>query len=373
MLATPLDTKRILADLTPALAERAARYDASDAFVEESYADLRDAGLFAAMVPEELGGAGLPYSEICGLVRGLGRACGSTALTFSMHQHLVAAAVSNYRRGKPGEKLLRAVAAGKILASTGGGDWLGSSGELVRCDGGYRFSGKKFFSSGCLAADVLVTSARYEDPEEGTQVLHFPVPMNAAGVSIDPVWETLGMRGTGSHTVVLDAVFVPEEAVALRRPADRYHPVWNVVLTVALPLICAAYVGVAEAAAEKARASARRKGDDGLTALLVGEMENELAIAQLALESMVGNASELSGEPTLEQANRSLVRKTIVSEAVKRVADKAMEATGGGGYFRSAGLERMLRDVQACQFHPLHPKRQHRFSGRLAMGLDPVD
>ena len=49
---------------------------------------------------------------------------------------------------------------------------------------------------------------------------------------------------------------------------------WDVILTVALPLICAAYVGVAEAAAGKARASARRKSDDGVTPLLIGEMEN---------------------------------------------------------------------------------------------------
>jgi acyl-CoA dehydrogenase len=59
----------------------------------------------------------------------------------------------------------------------------------------------------------------------------------------------MGMRGTGSHTVVLEDVFVPEASVALRRPCGEYHPVWNVILTVAMPLICAAYVGLAEGAA----------------------------------------------------------------------------------------------------------------------------
>jgi alkylation response protein AidB-like acyl-CoA dehydrogenase len=148
--------------------------------------------------------------------------------------------------------------------------------------------------------------------------------------------------------------------------------VWNVILTVALPLICSAYVGVAEAAAEKARASAARKGDDGVSALLIGEMENELTTAQIALESMIANVDDLDVEIGVEHANRSLIRKTIVSEAIKRTADKALEATGGSGYFRASGLERMLRDVQAAQFHPMHAKKQHRFTGRLAMGLDPV-
>ena len=180
------------------------------------------------------------------------------------------------------------------------------------------------------------------------------------------------MRGTGSHTIILEDVFIPEQAIALRRPCGGYHPVWNVILTVALPLICAAYVGVAEAAAEQARASAARKGDDGINALLLGDMENELTAAQIALESMIANVNELDVEPTVDHANRSLIRKTLVAEAVKRAADKALEATGGRGYFRAFGLERILRDAQAAQFHPMQPKQQHRFTGRLAMGLDPV-
>jgi alkylation response protein AidB-like acyl-CoA dehydrogenase len=145
-----------------------------------------------------------------------------------------------------------------------------------------------------------------------------------------------------------------------------------VILTVALPLICAVYVGMAEAAAEMARAIAARKGDDGVNAILIGEMQTELTTAQIALESMIANVNELNLEPGIEHANRSLIRKTIVAEAVKRTADKALEATGGGGYFRRLGLERIIRDAQAAQFHPMPAKKQHRFTGRLAMGLDPV-
>ncbi|MGD1095918.1 MAG: acyl-CoA dehydrogenase family protein [Bryobacteraceae bacterium] len=371
--ALDLDWKQTLADLGPAFAERAAAYDRSDGFVAENYAEMRDARLFSALVPKELGGGGLSYSEVCSLIRGLGRCCGSTALTFSMHQHLIAAALWNYRHGKPGEKLLRAVADGeKILITTGATDWLASNGILEPCEGGYRFTAKKVFASGCLAGDLLVTSGQYDDPIAGRQVLHFPVSMAAEGVRIDRVWETMGMRGTGSHTVALDHVFVPEQAIVLRRPCGEYHPVWNVILTVALPLICAAYVGVAEAAAEKARASAARNGDDGVSALLIGEMKNELTTAQIALESMISNVNDLDVEITVEHANRSLIRKTIVGDAVKRTADKALEATGGSGYFRASGLDRMLRDAQAALFHPMQPKKQHRFTGRLAMGLDPV-
>jgi alkylation response protein AidB-like acyl-CoA dehydrogenase len=367
------DWKKAVAELGSVFAHRAAAYDGTDTFVAENYADLRAAKLFSALVPQELGGGGVSYSEACSLIRGFGRACGSTALAFSMHQHLVATALWNYRHGKPGEALLRAVADGeKVLVSTGATDWLSSSGVLARCEGGYRTTAKKPFASGCVAGDLLVTSGQFNDPVAGCQVLHFSVSMAAEGVQIDRVWETMGMRGTGSHTIILENVFVPDQAITLRRPCGQYHPVWDVILTVALPLISAVYVGIAEAAAEKARAMAARKGDDGVNALLIGEMQTELTTAQIALESMIANANDLDVEPGMQHANCALIRKTIVAEAVKRTADRALEATGGAGYFRRFGIERFLRDAQAAQFHPMTAKKQQRFTGRLAMGLDPI-
>jgi len=367
------DWKRVLTTLERAFSQRAAAYDSNDEFVEENYAEMRAAKLFSIIVPQELGGGGLPYSQTCDLVRSLAHSCGSTALAFSMHLHAVATALWNYMHGKPGEALLRAVAEGeKVLVSTGASDWLKSSGDLEQCEGGYRFTAKKPFASGCMAGDLLVTSGQYDDPDLGRQILHFSVLMSSHGISIDRVWHTMGMRGTGSHTVVLDNVFVPEKAITLRRPYGEYHPLWNVVLTVALPMFCSVYVGMAEAAAGKAVAVASAKGDDGVNALAIGEMLTELANAQIALQSMVANANDLDLEPMVEHANRALIRKTILINAVKRVVDTALETTGGAGYFRGMGLERILRDAHAAQFHPMPERKQYRFTGRLAMGLDPT-
>jgi len=113
-------------------------------------------------------------------------------------------------------------------------------------------------------------------------------------------------------------------------------------------------------------------GDDGVSAVLIGEMENELTTAQIALDSMIANVNDLDVEPGIHQANRALIRKTLVAEAVRRTAGKALEASGGRAYFRASGLERLLRDAEAAQFHPMPPKKQQRFTGRLAMGLDPI-
>jgi acyl-CoA dehydrogenase len=180
------------------------------------------------------------------------------------------------------------------------------------------------------------------------------------------------MRATGSQTIILDNVFVPDDAIALRRPRGRFHPAWNVILTVAMPLIMSVYVGLAEAAAAVGREQAKKRQTDPVVPYLLGELSNELTTAQLALDDMVRLANDLDFAMTLDMANAVLVRKTIAAEHVLATAEKALEAAGGAGFYRKTGLERLLRDAHAAQFHPLSGKRQHRFTGRIALGLDPI-
>jgi alkylation response protein AidB-like acyl-CoA dehydrogenase len=367
------DWQRVIDELGPSFAERARDHDENDTFVADNYADLKKHRFFSAQIPTELGGGGVPHSEMCDLIRRLGSYCSSTGLATSMHQHLVAAAVWNYKHGKPGQKLLEKVVAGElVLISTGAKDWLESNGSVERVEGGYKVSAVKVFASGSPAGDMVITSAPYEDPEEGWQVLHFPVPLSAEGARIDEVWRAHGMRGTGSNNIVLEGVHVPEEAVALKRPQGEYHPAWNVILTVALPLIAAAYVGIAEAAAAIARERAKKSPTDPVLPILMGEMENQLATAQAMHRSGVAWANDWDFEPTVENGNAALVHKTIIVRAAAATVAKAVEAAGGPGYLRGSVLERLSRDVTAGNFHPLAEKRQQLFTGRLAMGLEPI-
>lgn len=367
------DWSAVASELGPEFAARAREHDESDRFVAENFAALRKHQIFSAAVPAELGGGGCSHSEMCRLLRELAPFCCSTALAFSMHQHLVAAAVWNYRHGKPGQKLLEQVAAKElVLVSTGAGDWLASNGTAKKVDGGFRVSARKAFASGSPMGDLLITSAPYEDPQQGWQVLHFPVAFSAPGVRLDENWKAMGMRGTGSHTVVLEDVFVPEETVALRRPRGKFHAVWGVVLTVALPLISSVYVGIAESAAAIAREKAAKQQEDPGLPYLLGEMENQLTTAQMAMASMIAIANNLDFEPSAEKSSEVLVRKTIATRAALATCEKALEAVGGAGYYRSFGLERLIRDAHAGLFHPLQEKKQQLFTGRLKMGLDPV-
>jgi acyl-CoA dehydrogenase len=338
--------------------------------VKENYEDLRERGVFAAGVPAELGGGGASYGELCAMLGELARHCGSTALALSMHTHLIAVNAWRWRHeGAPTDGLLRRVAAERLaLVSSGGSDWLPGSGTAERVEGGFRITARKVFSSGSPAGQLLVTSAVYADPAAGPTVLHFAVPLAAPGVRIEETWRTMGMRATGSHDVLIDGVFVPDAAIGVRRPAGKWHPLFHTIASVAFPLIYAVYVGIAGAARDLAAAEARKKKVDTSLLALVGEMENELAVARLGLRSMIENAA--SPRFSAETTNTAMTGRTLAGRHAIRTVEKAMEVVGGASFFRSLGLERMFRDVQGARFHPLQEKPQLLYAGRMALALD---
>jgi alkylation response protein AidB-like acyl-CoA dehydrogenase len=357
-------------ELGPAMAARAAACDADDAFVAESYTALKARGAFGAGVPAELGGGGATHAELCAFIRELAHHCSSTALAVSMHTHLVAALAYGWRAGnKKPEPLLRRVASdGLVLISTGGSDWLPGSGKLEKVEGGYRMTGRKIFGSGVPAGSLLLTTGIYDDPAAGPTVMNFPVALDAPGVKVLDTWRVLGMRGTGSHDVSLEGVFVPEASISLQRPAGKWHPFMHMVCLVVLPVFYAAYLGAAEAARDAALELARKKRNDPNLPYLVGELENLLTTAQIAHASMVELAA--TQKPGPEATSAQVVRRTILVNALLATANKAMEVAGGGAFYRSQPLERLFRDIQGARYHPMQEKPQTQLTGRLLLGLD---
>jgi acyl-CoA dehydrogenase len=361
-------TRRIGAELAAGVAER----DQTGELAMAGFRQLREAGITSALVPVEFGGSGVTHDELGAILRELARYDGPTAVALSMHSHLVAAQVWRHKHGIDASGVLRKVGENRIvLISTGASDWVSSNGTADKVDGGYRVSARKAPASGCEAGDILVTSIRWDGAPDGPKVIHCSVPFSADGVRIERTWDTLGMRATGSHTVVLDNVFVPDASVSLVRPADLWHPVWNTVLTAALPLIMSAYLGIADAAVDIARRAVARR-DEPHVFQLVGEMTNAHTIAADTIAAMYTDSDDLRFENTDDRSSRTAARKTIASGAVIDTVRLAIEAVGGVGYTRSSDLERLYRDVNGCMFHPIGRAKQTRFSGRVALGLDPI-
>lgn len=367
------DWLEIIDDIGPSFAAGAAERDENDEFIAAHYPVLKERGVISAMVPTELGGGGASHSTMAAMLRRLAYYDGATALSLSMHQHLIAAQVFNHLAGKPAPVLNRVADENIVLVSTGARDWLESNGSAQKVDGGYLVTARKAFASGSPAGDIAVTSAPYDDPELGPQVLHFAVPMTAEGVRVEDDWQAHGMRASGSHSVYFEDVFVPDSAIALTRPRGAFHNVWNVVLTVAMPLIAGVYVGIAERAWEIALQGARSKASDPTVQWSAGEMRNALLAAQVFHDRMVELANDFDFEPSVEVSDQILSLKTQTVESARLAVERAVDTAGGPAFYRSLGLERLLRDSRAGHFHPLPAKQQLSFSGRLALGLDPVE
>ena len=356
--------------LAAEFAGRTAAHDRDGSFVAENFAALKAAGLMKAAVPEELGGEGAGVGAMADVIRRLAHGCGSTALAFSMHTHQVVIPAWRWAHQAPAraavEPLLKRVAAeGLVLASSGGGDWVGGSGRAEKVEGGWKVRARKGFVSGAPAGDLLMTGVV---SDEG--VLHFALPLKAEGVRRLAVWDTLGMRGTGSEDVEIDGFFLADDKVALKRKPGEWHLIFHITAVQAFPLIYGAYLGIAESARDLALALARKRAGAARQPGLAGEMELALRAAQIAHGLMVRAAKTMAPGP--EAVNEVMIGRQLVEREAIRTVELAMELAAGTGFYRSAGLEQKFRDIQAARYHPMRRDRQALYAGSLALG-DPVD
>src|SRR5262249_19482847 len=275
-LADPAAALAEVRRVAPALAERAGRHDADGSYPAEDMADLRAAGLTGLMVPTRLGGAGAGFADYADIALELGAAHGSTALIYNMHASVTGALAQipeDVARalGVPEEalaardRILRAAADGAwyavAMSERGAGSRLSAippSYRLVASD--WQLSGEKSFVSGAGHADGYLVAARGEDG----RISQFLVPAGP-GLTVRPAWDSLGMRATASHDLLIDTVVPPDALLGgiegLALPVAQLMPQWLVASYAAV------YVGVARSAVDAAAAHLRERGLDRLPAV----------------------------------------------------------------------------------------------------------
>ena len=368
------DVRESAKKLAEIFATRAAAHDENDRFGEDNYVNLKEAGLIRASVPRELGGGGASVRDLCEMLRIIAGACGSTGLALSMHTHQVAIPAWRWHHQPAArpmvEPLLRRVAnENLVLLSSGGSDWIGGSGKAEKVDGGYKITARKVFASGAPAGDLLMTGAISEEDGERT-VLHFAVPLGAPEVTVLDTWRTMGMRGTGSHDVQINGLFIADDKIPLKRKAGEWHPAFQIIATIAFPLIYSAYLGIAESAREIAVGTAGMKPASHRTQSIAGRMDTALTAARLAHNFMIEVAER--NAPSAETINDVMIGRRLVEESSIRVVELAMELAGGASFYRKTELERRFRDIQASRYHPLQKEVQAEYAGAMALG-HPVD
>ena len=166
-------------------------------------------------------------------------------------------------------------------------------------------------------------------------------------------WDTLGMRGTGSHDVVIEDVFVPDERVLANRPYGVIDPPLQVIVSIAMPIVSAVYLGVAEAAFRAAVEAAASKADDPIVQRQVGLMAHRLQIASWALDRALDEVGD-DPEPSVHRMAAALAAKREIALAGIEVCDLAMDVAGGAAFFKGLDHRALLPRHPGGQVPPAH-------------------
>ena len=375
-------------------ATRAAAHDRAGSYPFASIDALRAADYFAAPIPAVLGGLGVgSLHDLLVAASRLARGDASVAIGVNMHMAVlrnlvrrweVARAAGNERRAAAfGATLADVARDGAVIAtaiSEPGQDLTRPSTTATRTATGWRIDGRKVFCTMSPAATILFTAVTFADGDGGDRYGYARIPIDAPGVIQHDDWDALGMRASGSQSITLDGVELPEPALRGGFPAGSATAYMEANLAAGL-FHASASLGIAEAAQLGVNATlAARPAIDSRGSTLVAESAIDLSAARAALARAAAliDDHEVSGAESTPGTLTALfaeaqAAKAFVGEAAVRVVDRALALSGGAGYLNGHPLARATRDVRAAAFmHPLGANRAYEFVGAVALGREPA-
>jgi len=256
-------------------------------------------------------------------------------------------------------------------------------GRAEPVDGGYLFTGQWPFASGCCHADYIAVNALVVDPSGSASAPRAAV-VPASKIRIVDTWHVNGLRGTGSHDVAADNLFVPhgwttsllDPAPVIRHPLD------------ALPLLgrlgvelAACAVGIAQAAVDEATRVCHDKrplggllgrlAGDPVMQYQLGEAELNVRTARILLQHTTHLDHIIAERPEPPTPRELLERRTLLSRIVELCAtavDQAYKMCGTTGLFTNSPLQRQQRDIRVLTQHFLFSFNSLTPSGANLLG-----
>lgn len=390
-------TERLLkltGDLADDFATRADEHDQENTFPHENFDRLKESGYIALPVPEELGGLGGTLLDLAMCQERLAQGDGSTALAVNMHLFALGSMIENspLTPQDPGAEAVRKmmtsmlvnqrlIIGGGFTEAEIGGNWGFPTTTAVRQQhegqSGFVLNGRKTFTSMSPIIDLFSVNTSTTDAD-GNQVIGlFIVPRGTPGIEIVETWDTMSMRATASHDMVIKDCWVPEQAcVATRQPGDTDVGA-NVILSWFCCSVASVYLGVSVAARNFAVDWAKTRkpvlferpiGHFPGVQFHVANMEVELAAAralihQTARDWMSGGLRER------DDLSKIVLAKYHATNTAIRVVNEAMTIVGAPGIFRRHPMQRFYRDVRPGPFHPMTNDVALELIGKTALGI----
>lgn len=346
-----------LADAVRVAAAAADDVDRKARFPVEAIDAVKQAKLLSCGLPQELGGRGYRVSDLAAIARALGAACSAAGMVFAMHQ-TQALVLAKYARHGSAADVARAITANESLVAsattenTTGGD-IGASTCAIVTDGSMvRLEKNAPVISYAEYADYIgVTARRNPDAAKSDQVL-LMCPTDDMTLERTSTWDTMGFRGTCSPGYRLSAY----TSVANVVPADYASILATTMLPASHTLWAAVWLGIADAAYAKARATVRqaaRKAPD--KTVPQATLLADLTVVHQRFESMVlhevrryqalveSGAAEATISFTVAMNNLKIAASTAVIEVVT----ESLKIVGLNGYREDHALTmgRLLRDA----------------------------
>jgi alkylation response protein AidB-like acyl-CoA dehydrogenase len=376
----PLDIARALA---PRIRARAAEIEASRQLPADLVMEIARAGLFKVAVAEAEGGLGADILTTLRVIEEVARADGSTGWCLAM-------GINTLRQSAQLAPDVRR----EIFYSDPVGVSAGSAnprGRAVAVPGGYRVTGHWFFASGCMHSSALHGACKVFDGDAprlrstGDQEVRIAFFYPKTQARIVDTWNVSGMRGTGSHDIQVDDLFVPEErtfSAAERRarvtgPMNRMHG-----FDLAGCGFCCVGLGVARAAidtfvelahAKVPRGSSELLRDRAVVQAQVGEAEALLRSGRALLFDVVEEMWQtvLAKELITERQRADLrLAMTHAAQSAARATHIVCAAAGTTSIFTSSPLERYARDAEVVTRHNQLQAVNYEAVGRTTLGLE---
>jgi alkylation response protein AidB-like acyl-CoA dehydrogenase len=368
--------------------QRAAGYDRDNKFCQEDFDELKAAGYLKLTLPKEFGGQGYTLNQYTREARKLASYAPATALCLNMHHYWVGTAADSWRAGdKSVGFILEDAGAGEVFAA--GHAESGNETSIVmsitkaeKVSGGYKFTGRKSFGSLTPVWTRLGIHGLDASDPTSPKVIHGFLPRNTPGVTIKETWDVMGMRATRSDDTVLESAFVPDKSIARVVPAGLAGADYFVLSIFAWALMGFGniYYGLAKRLLELTVEQVKSKGSLAMTRSMAHHPHVQSGVADMVvgleaigaqLESVTQDWSNGVQHP--DWPIKIVAAKYNAVETAWKIADTALEVSGGFGMFKKSEMERLFRDARAGRFHPANSSLTHELIGKLALGINPDD
>ncbi|WP_406935438.1 acyl-CoA dehydrogenase family protein [Acinetobacter courvalinii] len=337
---------------------------------------LKQIGVYRALVPKRFGGNEWSPKQFCELIEQLSKADGSVGWVASF-------GMSPAYLGSLPEATLEQLYKDSPDIVFAGGIFPPQPAEIT--DAGVVVSGRWKFSSGCMGADIVGVGISPQKDNEAQGLPRMAV-MPANKAHIDMTWDTVGLKGTGSHDLVVKDVLVAKEWTFVRgEPSKLPEPFFKYPsLSLATQVLTVVGIGVAAAAIEEFQKLAPGKSSITGGAEIANRPVTQYEFAQAEAEfkaarvwfydtmQIVWNEVLAGRTPSAEQISDMRLSCTHVARVCARVTRKIQMLAGMTAIYTHNPFSRFVNDTNVVTQHAFMGDATLQNAGLVSFGMKPA-